>query len=302
MRNWRTGCGRSGGLPTGGVNRGTPAFFGFGMTAQKVGMNIQELEVGEMKDGPDAAICMAFRIQPIILGAVVGMRHGSQYGGTMKEAHQALADFTLVPLWRALASEFQSDLVGEPGYPKAKVRFDLAQVRALQESEKDREERLGSMFDRGGITRAEYRHGMGYPTEPVDEVFKESLAIVWVRRDQMRELNPGLMEAEADRRSSTGSDTEGDEPPSIPPEEGDDEEDEEGMKGHPPRSPLKGGGVVGGSRRKYDVARLEAMARGQQVIRERLIEQLEVQVEVAFQEMGRRVEERLESQPPLDPP
>ncbi len=182
-----------------GANRGTPAFLEYGMDAKMLGYSLRELAYDALADGPDAAICAGFHIHPAVVGAMVGLKHSTY--SNFEEANRALALQTLTPLWRSFASEMQQSLAGEIGYADdVLIRFDLSEVRALQDSQNAIEERLGRAFDRGGITRAEYRRALGYEVTPEDEVFKENLASIWVPRGMLRTADPELLAAEAARQ------------------------------------------------------------------------------------------------------
>jgi HK97 family phage portal protein len=200
----------------GGDKRGMPRFLEAGMGVEQLMFSLREMEFGELRDGPDSSICMGFHIHPSVVGTLAGLS-SSTFSSDYSEANKALAEQTLIPLWRSLASEFEQSLTGEIGYgDDLVVRFDLSQVRALQESEKDIEERLGSAFDRGGITRAEYRRGMGYDADEADEVYKENLASIWVPRGKLREYDPELLGAEEERQGGEEGSEEPEEPKTLP--------------------------------------------------------------------------------------
>ena len=145
----------------GGRNRGKPRFLEHSMKLEQLSFSLRDMQFGEMGDRPDTAVTMGFHIHPSVVGTMAGMKN-SNYSN-FEEAHRALALQTLIQIWRALASEFPQGLSDEIGYSEEEtLKFDTGQVRALQESEKEREEVHGSAFDRGGITRAEYRRAIGY--------------------------------------------------------------------------------------------------------------------------------------------
>lgn len=187
----------------GGKNKGVPAFLEAGMDVEKLGSSLKDLDASSLRDGPDAAICMGFGIHPAVVGTLVGLKHSTF--SNFEEARQMLAEQTLVPLWRSFASEMEQGLVGEVGYAAdVRIKFDLAQVVALQETEDAKEVRLGRALDRGGITRAEYRRGIGFDADKADEVYKETLAVIWTRRGQLRETDPDML-AGKNKSSVVGS-------------------------------------------------------------------------------------------------
>lgn len=185
---------------SGGDNRGTPSFLEFGMTVQELSSTLRDMQFGRLGDRPDAAVCMGFHINPVVVGALVGLENStySNFG----EANKALALQTMTPLWRSFESELQQGLAGEIGFSEDEsLRFDRSQVAALQESEKEKEERIGSGFDRGGVTRAEYRRSLGLEVTEADDVYKENLASIWVPRGTLRQNDPDLLDEEEDRQS-----------------------------------------------------------------------------------------------------
>ncbi len=192
----------------GGSNRGTPRFLEFGMEAKQMSWSLRDMEFGDLGDRPDTAVTMGFHIHPAVVGTMAGMKNSTY--SNFEEANRALALQTLIPMWRALASELQQGLAEEIGFSEEEtLKFDTGQVRALQESEKEREEVHGSAFDRGGITRGEYRRAIGYEATEEDEVYKENLASVWVPRGQLRSYDPDLLEDEEERQGGDEEDGKG---------------------------------------------------------------------------------------------
>jgi len=176
----------------GGKNKGVPAFLTAGMKVTQLGSNLSDLDTSSLRDGPDAAICMGFHIHPAVVGAIVGLKHSTY--SNYSEASKALAEQTLIPLWRSFASEIEQSMAGEIGYASdVTIRFDLSQVSALSETEDAKEVRLGRALDRGGITRAEYRRGIGFDADKADDVYKETLAVIWTARGQLRETDPDML-------------------------------------------------------------------------------------------------------------
>lgn len=167
-------------------NRGMPAFLEFGQKIQELGYDLQRLNYDSLRDGPDAAICMSFHLSPVVVGALVGLENSTY--SNYEEARKALAQDTLRPLWRSFASEVEQGMSGERGYAgEVMIRHDLSQVAALQEDQEKLWTRALSAFNGSGITRAEYRQLLGYPARPGDEVYKETLTMVYTPVGTARE-------------------------------------------------------------------------------------------------------------------
>lgn len=174
----------------GGENRGMPAFLEAGMTVQKLGMNMQELSMEALKEVPESRICAAFGVPPVIASLLVGLKR-SDYGDG--QARKAFTETTLAALWRSFASEMQAGLVDDFG-GGVYLKYDMNQVRALQENVGELWTRIDRAVVNGYITRAEARRAIGFSAGPADEVYRETLTALWVEPGDGQEL-PALPES-----------------------------------------------------------------------------------------------------------
>jgi HK97 family phage portal protein len=185
----------------GGENRGNLAFLEYGMKAEKLGFDLQQLAGEALNAVPEARIAAAFRVPPVVAGLSVGLKR-SDYGD--QAARRAFTELTLSALWRSLASELWNALKDEfPGTPENyTMRFDLRQVRALQEEESKRWERATLAFNRSVLTRAETKQELGIEPGRGDDVYFVSLASEFIpadREEVIREPLKGLeMKARGD--------------------------------------------------------------------------------------------------------
>lgn len=170
----------------GGENTGTPAFLQAGMTIQKLGMNMQELDLSNLKNIPESRICAAFGVPATIAGLYVGLKR-SDYGDGM--ARKSYTETTLVPLWRAFSSEATSALSDEFGGGYA-LRFDLNQVKALAENVNEMWTRLLNAVDKGVIKRSDFKKAVGLKWGPEDEVYKASMLYTWEQAGQENSNTP----------------------------------------------------------------------------------------------------------------
>ncbi len=159
----------------GGENTGDPAFLESGMSIQKLGLNMQELDLTELKNVPESRICGAFGVPPTIALLYVGLKR-SDYGDGM--ARKSFTETTLVALWRTFSSEMTASLSDEFGGGYI-LLFDLNQVKALQENVNELWTRLMTAAEKGLITRADFKRGVGMKAGPEDEVYKESMIATW---------------------------------------------------------------------------------------------------------------------------
>lgn len=179
----------------GGENRGMPAFLEAGMTVQKLGMNMQELSMEALKEVPESRICAAFGVPPVIASLLVGLKR-SDYGDG--QARKAFTETTLAALWRSFASELQAGLVDDFG-GGVYLKFDMNQVRALQENVGELWTRIDRAVINGYITRAEARRAIGFSAGPADEVYRETLTAMWVEPGVAAEKQSA---AQGDRQST----------------------------------------------------------------------------------------------------
>lgn len=123
------------------------------------------LVVPELDEIAEARILMLLGVPPELIGARVGMQNSSY--AQKRSARESFWDETLAPLYKEMAGPLTLRLA--PYYPRiTDVRFDLSDVRALQEdidkiSARERADLLAS-----AITREEYRERRGYGPAPSD--------------------------------------------------------------------------------------------------------------------------------------
>jgi len=170
------------GQKMGGDNRGKLAFIEYGMKAEKMGFNLQELAAEALSAVPEARIAAAFGVPPVVAGLSVGLKR-SDYGD--QAARRSFTELTLMALWRSYASELYKGLKDDFDLPaNYRLKHDLRQVGALQEEESKRWERVTLAFERSGLTRAEMKEELGMEPGPGDDVYKVSLATEFVSADK----------------------------------------------------------------------------------------------------------------------
>ena len=119
----------------GAQNWSKPAVLGRGTTYQATGAAFSPGFDFTKIDGRDEArMCMAIGVEPILIGAQVGLQ-ASTYSN-YKEAREAFYEARIQPEWRYLASELREQLM--PHFESAPsaftVSFDLNDIKALQEN------------------------------------------------------------------------------------------------------------------------------------------------------------------------
>jgi HK97 family phage portal protein len=159
-----------------GDKRGQVGVLEPGVKYTRMALNLQELDLAGLAFVPEAHICQAFMVPPIVANAQVGLDKGTY--SNYEQAIERFTNGTLVPKWKAAASEFDSSLLNEyggggggSGYYCA---FDITAVGALTESEDNLWERAISAFEKRVITLNEARAKLGYESiEGGDEMAPE---------------------------------------------------------------------------------------------------------------------------------
>jgi len=155
-----------------GANRGKPAFLQQGMDVKVLGLNLDELQFGDMSGVTEARICMTFGVHPILIGAKVGLDRSTF--SNYREAKAAFWEDEGMNLQAMFAGGVRSQLVPEftgVGRQPIGVRHDNSAVLALQEAESSKWERATNALARGGITINDFRATVGLDPVRGGDVF-----------------------------------------------------------------------------------------------------------------------------------
>lgn len=124
----------------------------------------QGIILPELDEIDEARLAMVFGVPLELIGARLSMLHGNRT--TMKEARATFWDETLSPQYQELGSDLSLGLVDEPwGVECDYIDFDLSTVRALQEDEDSKHNRIRSDVAAGIISIQEARAKYGEEPE-----------------------------------------------------------------------------------------------------------------------------------------
>lgn len=149
-------------------NRGRVMVASRAMKLDSPAFSPEQLVIDKMGYRPEARICGALRIPPMVVGLNVGdaQRTYSNWG----EARSSAWEECIIPIQADFAETLDSDLLPDLGDANGEdVSWDYGKVRALQDDEDKKSMRVTSQFAAGGITRAEYRTAIGQKPAPGDE-------------------------------------------------------------------------------------------------------------------------------------
>ena len=139
------------------ANQGSVTYTPMGLPLGERGLVMPELD-----EIIDAKTAMVFGVPLELIGARLGMIHGNR--STTKEARASFWDETLVPLYQEIAATLTTALAPEYG-DFDYLEFDLSTVKALQEDENAKTERVVKKLHAGLISVQEGRAELGREPE-----------------------------------------------------------------------------------------------------------------------------------------
>ena len=158
---------------TTGNRRGRPLVSSIRWKLDQLGVKPDEMALDQILKIPESRICGALRLPAMVLGLAVGaeQRTFSNYG----EARKAAYEDAVIPFLKLVAEAFTDDLLplleGQDG---DEVDFDYSAVQCLGESEDAKFARYGDAYQTNkGITRNEYRSGIGLETVETGDTFAD---------------------------------------------------------------------------------------------------------------------------------
>lgn len=127
-------------------------------TPMTANLGASGLVVPELRDLTDSEICTVFGVPQSLVGTRISYMNGGYANKRAEEQHFWTG--TLAPLYKELAGPLNLKLI--PNFPRiAEVRFDLSDVRALQEDVDKVHARAVQALISGGITIEEFRDATG---------------------------------------------------------------------------------------------------------------------------------------------
>lgn len=123
---------------SGSGNAGKPFLGEEGLKHQRGGFNLQELATGDTWREVEAAVCMAFKVRPEVLGALIGLENAPW--SHMDRAQRLSYDEAIIPAWSRFEKTISRGLLPieerrPASGPRRWIRFDTAGVRALQDDD-----------------------------------------------------------------------------------------------------------------------------------------------------------------------
>lgn len=163
----------------GGRNRGRPMFMQQGMDVKVLGLDLDKLQFGDLTSMSEARVCMGLGVQPILVGAKVGLDRSTF--ANFREAERSFWSDTAMDLQRMFNAVYRTQLLPffqGVGRERVQTRWDNSDVLALQEAESEKWERATNALARGAITRNMFLRTVGLDPVPGGDVFLTPAGVV----------------------------------------------------------------------------------------------------------------------------
>ena len=135
-----------------------PMVLGGGVQMQRLGANQSEMEFLGALEWSVEEVSRAFGVPKVFL-----REYDDATLSNISMMEQFLWSNTVIPELRLLEDGFNRGLVAghELGGERLEVKFDLSDIEAVQESQSEKAERLGSLVESGIMTVEEARAELG---------------------------------------------------------------------------------------------------------------------------------------------
>jgi HK97 family phage portal protein len=156
----------------GGSKRGDVMVLeGQEMSIDRLGLNLNELADAALRRIPETRIAGAFEVPAILAGLGAGLDSATY--ANAETLTEFFTETTLIPRWRAVAGQFQAQLLPDFGAadPGLVVEFDLSEVRALADDEDAKWARWRGAWTDGLATKNEARVALGMEPTRYGDVF-----------------------------------------------------------------------------------------------------------------------------------
>lgn len=182
----------------GGEGQGSTFVAGREIGIEHIGISPEKMMTRDLQRIFEERISAICGLPAICAGLGAGLDRSTF--ANMAEAREAATEQLLIPLWTETGDDLTIQLGPDFALkPNQKVARDLTQVAILQEDENKRWERLGKAFLNQGITRSEFREGLGYAVDETrDGIFyQDPLAST---EDPQKALKREIMAQSRERR------------------------------------------------------------------------------------------------------
>ena len=138
---------------------------------QQFGFSPEQMQMRALRGIPEERITAVLGVNAAVVGLGAGLAT-TKVGATLREYREEAFESTIIPMYRELGSELTHQLLGDfEGGQDARIVFDLAKVRVLQDDENKRAERVRGLVTDGLLTVAEGRRSLGWVVSEEHDVY-----------------------------------------------------------------------------------------------------------------------------------
>lgn len=154
-----------------GDHRGEPLAFQGPVQVHQFGFSPEQLSLEKVRRIPEERISGVVGVAAIVAGLGAGLQRSTF--ANFAEAREASYEENIIPSQETIAADVDTQLLPdfEPNPDIARSRYDLSNVRVLQEDKNKESERVARQFEAGIIQQAEARAKLGYDFEPEQQFY-----------------------------------------------------------------------------------------------------------------------------------
>lgn len=168
-----------------GDRRGEPLVSGTPTEVTMFGFSPQQMDMRTLRRVPEERVSANLGVPAIVAGLGAGLDRSTF--ANFAEAREAGTENCLVPLWRIISSELRHQLLPdfEPNVKVVRPRYDITEVRTLQEDQNAKVERTLKEVNAGVITVGEYRRETGREADATHDVYLRAMNLEEVRAEDL---------------------------------------------------------------------------------------------------------------------
>jgi HK97 family phage portal protein len=174
-----------------GTRRGRPLVAGAATRVQQFGFTPQQMDVRTLRRLPEERVSAVLGVPAIVAGLGAGLDRSTF--ANFAEAREMAYESGIIPLQRTIAADLGNQLLGDfvgDDTSDWRCRFDLTEVRVLQEDEAKIVERKLNELKAGAITLATYLRETGREAGPEHEVYLRPFSVVEVPENPAEREEP----------------------------------------------------------------------------------------------------------------
>lgn len=186
-----------------GRHRGEPFVASSRTKVEQFGFSPEQMDMRTLRRVPEERVTAVTGVAAIVAGLGAGLDRSTF--SNFAEAREASYESAIIPLQRIIAAEVRHQLLPdfETNLRKFRVKYDLSEVRILQEDETAKTTRKLAELTAGAITLGTYLRETGREADDSHDVYLRNMSIVEVPVEEFGQPTPppsafGLPESTVD--------------------------------------------------------------------------------------------------------